>query len=180
MVCPTLMKSGKFRPGRVIAALSLISVLAACAGSSWDGRTFKGDSVQYHPGKVPSGWRRIETDDAQLAFRDSARDLLISVNGRCGKDDDDVPLEALTRHLFIYFTERQIMDQNRVMLDHREALRTELSAKLDGVARHFVVYVLKKNGCVYDFVLIAAPTVEAASIKEFDQFVAGFSTSATS
>jgi hypothetical protein len=122
----------------------------------------------------------MEAEQALLAFRDPARDLVISVNGRCGKDGDDVPLSALTQHLFLYFTDRQPLTQAALSLDGREALRTELSAKLDGVPRRFVVYVLKKDGCVYDFILIAEPTVSPSSIGEFDRFVSGFSTNAPS
>jgi len=120
----------------------------------------------------------MEAENALLAFRDPARDLVISINGRCGKDSDDVPLSALTQHLFLYFTDRQPLTQAAFSLDGREALRTVLSAKLDGVLRRFVVYVLKKDGCVYDFILIAEPTVSPSSISEFDRFVSGFSTNA--
>jgi hypothetical protein len=132
--------------------------------------------MEFRAGQVPAGWRRIEDDGSLLTFRDAGRDLLITVNGRCGKDGDDVPLVALTQHLFVYFTDRNVIEQRNVTLDGRDALRTELSAKLDGVARHLIVYVMKKNGCVYDFILIGAPDVNAASKAEFDNFVLGFST----
>lgn len=161
------------------AAWATITCMAmACGHASWDGRTYAGHDVRFRTGPVSSSWRPIEADNAWLAFRDSVHDLVISVNGRCGKDSDDVPLTALTQHLFMYFTERQIADQKPLMLDGREALRTDLAAKLDGVPRRFVVYVLKKDGCVYDFVLIAAPGASPAVVSEFDLFVAGFSTTA--
>ncbi len=158
--------------------LALFCLLTACAHRPWDGRTYANDGVRFQTGPLPPGWRSIEPANALLAFRDPARDLVVSVNGRCGKESDDVPLTALTQHLFMFFTERQIHRQSTVSLDGREALRTELSAKLDGVPRRFVVYVLKKNGCVYDFVLIATPSVTPGSIQEFDHFVSGFSTNA--
>lgn len=167
---------------RVVRSISLIAALFAasravgCSRSSWDGRVFRGDNVEFRAGRVPPGWHRIDDANSLLTFRDSARDLVITVNGRCGKDGDDVPLQALTQHLFVYFTEREIMDERTIALDGREALRTELSAKLDGVSRRFVVYVMKKNGCVYDFILISAPTADANAKGEFDQFVLGFST----
>ena len=147
-----------------------------CAGSNWDGRVFHSRDFDFRAGGMPAGWRRVEDENSLLTFRDAGRDLVITVSGRCGKDGDDVPLQALTQHLFMYFTERQVIEERPVTLDDREALRTELFAKLDGVPRHFVVYVLKKNGCVYDFILIAAPAVDAPSKSEFDQFVLGFST----
>ncbi len=177
MVRRTLMIKGNLRFGHRVMSVGIVSALVACAGSTWDGQVYRGDSVAFRAGRVPPSWRRLDDDNSLLTFRDAARDLLISVNGRCGKDGDDVPLEALTQHLFVYFTERQISDQRRIDLDGRAALRTQLSAKLDGVARRFVVYVLKKNGCVYDFILIAPPLLDANSIAQFDQFVSGFSTS---
>jgi hypothetical protein len=165
---------------RLLAWLVAFCLLTGCARSAWDGRTYANDNVRFQTGPVAPGWRSIEPGYALLAFQDAARDLVISVNGRCGKDSDDVPLGSLTQHLFLYFTERRILKQETLMLDGREALRTELSAKLDGVPRRFVVYVLKKDGCVYDFVLIAAPSVLPRPIQEFDQFVSGFSTRAPS
>jgi len=126
--------------------------------------------------RAPSSWRSISVSDALFAFRDDAAHATIGVHGRCGKDGDDVPLESLTQHLFIYFTERDIADQRRLPLDGREALRTEMVAKLDGVARRFVVYVLKKDGCVYDFLYIGDPEASEESVAEFDGYVSTFRT----
>ena len=63
-----------------------------------------------------------------------------------------------------------------VKIDGREALHTEMSAKLDGVSKRFTVFVFKKNGCVYDFMHIAPPTAPAEGRREFVSFVQGFST----
>ncbi len=180
MVASTLMILGKHSLLGRLACLSVLHLAGACAHSTWDGRTYANNSVRFHLGPVAPGWHQIEAENALLAFRDSTRDLVVSVNGRCGKDSDDVPLSALTQHLFLYFTERRIISQVADKLDGREALRTELYADLDGVARRFVVYVLKKDGCVYDFILIGRPSASSASISEFDQFVLGFSTTASS
>ena len=174
------MRKGSISFGYRVLAIGIAAMFIGCAGATWDGQVYRDDSLAFRAGRIPPGWRRLDDDNSLLTFRDSAHDLLISVNGRCGKDGDDVPLEALTQHLFVYFTERQIGDQRRITLDGREAMRTELSARLDGVARRFVVYVLKKNGCVYDFILIAPPTLDPASIAQFDQFVEGFSTGKSS
>jgi hypothetical protein len=95
------------------------------------------------------------------------------MNGRCGVDGDDVPLAALTHHLFLNFTKRHVESQQTVELDGREALRTELTAELDGVSKRFLVFVMKKDGCVYDFMWIGAAE---ASPGEFQRFVQGFST----
>ena len=62
-------------------------------------------------------------------------------------------------------------------MDGREALRTHLLAKLDGVPREILLQILKKDDCVYDFGLIT-PTGGAfeSALGDFDQLLAGFTT----
>jgi hypothetical protein len=158
------------------AALGALGALGACGGSSFDGQVFRNEELAFRVGRVPSSWRRIETEGVLLAFRDEGGRASISITGRCGKDGDDVPLEALTHHLFLDFTEREIERQSRLSMDGREALHTELRAKLDGVPKEFSVFVLKKNGCVYDFVHVAAAGTDPAARREFASFVETFST----
>ena len=61
-------------------------------------------------------------------------------------------------------------------MDGREALHTVMSAKLDGVPKMFDAYVLKKDGCVYDFVNFSEPATFPANRPAFERFVAGFHT----
>jgi hypothetical protein len=157
---------------RIVAAIGLVS----CASSSFDGRVYRNDALAFRVGPQPSSWREIHVDGALLAFQDDEDRATVAVNGRCGVDGDDVPLPALTHHLFLQFTERQILDQKLLTLDGREALRTELLAKLDGVPRHFLVYVLKKDGCVYDFMWIGSSESQGPARSDFEGFVRGFST----
>jgi hypothetical protein len=152
----------------------------ACAGScgapAFDGRVYRGDGMAFRVGPVPEGWRQIDVDQSLLSFRDDTTHVTIAVSGRCGQDSDDVPLRSLTHHLFLYFTDRRVLSEKLVRLDGREALRTELVADLDGVAKHFVVYVLKKDGCVYDFMRIGDSLDPEQSRAAFERFVQGFAT----
>jgi len=157
---------------RASVVLSL-SLLAACASSGFDGHVYRSEDVSFKVGPVPSSWRSVSVDGARLAFRDDAASASVQVSGRCGVDGDDVPLEALTHHLFLLFTSRTLVKQERVTLDGREALRTELRAELDGVPLQYLVYVLKKDGCVYDFIHVSP---NARGRAEFERFVHGFGT----
>ena len=147
--------------------------LAACASSGFDGHVYHDEDLRFRVGPVPSSWRRLEVEDARLAFRDDSANATVAVNGRCGLDGDDVPLASLTQHLFLQFTERALLSQAKVSLDGREALRTELSAALDGVKKQYLVYVLKKDSCVYDFMYITADSAPG-SRPDFERFVQGF------
>jgi len=148
------------------------SLLVGCGGQHFDGQVVRKGDVAFRLERLPSSWRAIEVDDTALAFRDDRNAATVAINGRCGKDADDVPLQSLTQHLFLQFTERQLTSQELFPLDGREALRTEMVAKLDGVPKYFHVVVLKKDGCVYDFMQIANQRLGA---DEFLEFVRGFS-----
>jgi hypothetical protein len=148
-------------------------IAAGCAGSNFDGHVFHEGALHFRVGPVPASWRNVEVEGTLLSFRDDAANSTIAVNGRCGLDGDDVPLEALTHHLFLHFTDRKLIGQERFELDGRAALRTELNAALDGVPLYYRVVVLKKDTCVYDFVLMSP---SGAGKAGFDRFVGGFET----
>ncbi len=167
------------RIGPILATLASCGLIASACAANFKNDTFRDGPVAFRVPQVPATWRRIKVEGESLAFRDSREEATISINGECGKSAPDVPLEALVHHLFLQFTDRQLLSQERFMLDGRGALRTELRASLDGVPMHFVAIVMKKNGCVYDFVNINPTPLTATgkqSISEFDRFVAGFRT----
>jgi hypothetical protein len=159
---------------RAARLLGVTFLVSACAASHYDGRLYDDGKLRFRTGPVPSGWHQVEADGTLIAFRDDVAPATVAVNGRCGVDGDDVPLASLTQHLFLQFTDRELKSQAELILDGRAALRTELLGKLDGVPKHFIVYVLKKDGCVYDFWRIADPT--SGDQAPFEGFVRGFST----
>jgi hypothetical protein len=160
--------------------VACIACVLACAGArsrgSFDGTVYRDGAIAFELPSVPSGWRRVEVDGASIAFRDDANDASVLVNARCGKIDDDTPLLALTTQLLIGSTERTVALQAVEPFDRREALHTRGAAKWDGVAMAHDVFVLKKDGCVYDFVYTGDPARAAAGTPAFEQYVRGFRT----
>jgi hypothetical protein len=159
----------------LLLAASTLTGSAGC-GAGLQGDVYHGQGFAFRIGGVPEGWRQVPISHAALAFRDERDDASIVLNGRCGVDGEDVPLEALTQHLFLRFTEREILEQKVFPFDRREAMRTVLTAKLDGVPMKFEVWVLKKDGCVYDLAYLAPPASFARGAPDFERFVASFST----
>lgn len=164
---------------RLPAAVLLLAAvgLVACRPARFDGRVYRDDRVAFRLGPVPPSARQIESDEALVTFRDDAAGATIAVSARCGRDSDDVPLRALVQHLFIHFTDKRVLREEEFSLAHRAALETELSAVLDGVESHFVVVVLKHDGCVYDFIHVGVegdgPAI-SASRNDFRAMVRGF------
>ncbi|MGK3989963.1 hypothetical protein WME99_43370 [Sorangium sp. So ce136] len=153
----------------------LALALAGCGGPSFNGTVYRGEDVAFRVPAAPASWRQISVSDAAVAYRDDANGATIALNGRC-RNEEDVPLISLTNHLFLHFTDREVLKQEVVPFDGREAMHTVLSAKLDGVPKVFDIWVLKKNGCVYDMLLIADPARYAAGEPAFTRMVRGFST----
>lgn len=161
-------------PSLTLLALAALAASTGCAGSRFDGSVYRGDGYAFRVGPTPPTWRRISVSGGALAFRDDEHDATIAANGRCGIDGDDVPLVALTQHLFLEFTDREILQQTTTTMDGREAMNTLLLAKLDGVPKKFDVWVLKKDGCVYDLYFIARPDRFDQGDAAFQRFAQGF------
>ena len=143
-------------------------------GAAFDGHTYRGNGYSFSVPPTPAPWRSLGVSDAALAFDDTSSGATIGVNGRCDRDGEDVPLKSLTQHLFINFTERDIHTETVVPFDGREALRSDVTAKLDGVPRRFVVWVMKKDKCVFDLMYMAPTDRFQAGIGAFDTWVKGF------
>jgi hypothetical protein len=150
--------------------------LASACGASFDGTIYRGSGFAFRVPVRPASWQPLAAEGTGLAFRDADAGATVAVSGRCGKDADDVPLAALTRHLFLQFTEREISLEELVPFDSREAMHTVMSAKLDGVPKKFDVWVMKKDSCIYDLYFVTGPERFDAGVGTFRQFVSGFAT----
>jgi hypothetical protein len=135
-------------------------------------------AVVYRFGPVPSGWRRIEIADNDAAWHDERSHGVVHVNHQCLRGGD-TPLAALTQQLLIGFTERETELEETVPFDAREARHVKMRAKLDGVPMTLELYVMKKDGCVFDMGLVVPPDGRDAIAVEFDAFVKGFGTVST-
>lgn len=162
-----------------LAVPLLVLPMTGCAGTQFDGSEYRDKEVAFRLSYIPSGLRTLDSDESKLAFQNDVAGSTLAVSARCGVDSDDVPLRALVQHLFLQLTERELISEKEFILDGRAALEMELEAYLDGVLRHFVVVVMKKNGCVYDFMHVdggGSTAALEASRKDFRKMVRGFST----
>lgn len=158
--------------------MGLALPLPACQGQkgpSWAKGEYRDGRVAFAVQELPSSFRAISMPHAVLAFRDDARGASVLLNARCQDEGEGTPLVALTNHLLMGTTERDVQEQTLEQLDGREALHSVVIAKLDGVPYAFDVFVLRKNGCIYDFVHLA-PAGGAASTAEFRAFARSFRT----
>lgn len=169
--------AGSFAVAVVVACAG--AVLAGCGsgGRSFDGNVFReGSTIAFRVPDPPPTWKKVAVSHASLSFHDDVAGASVLVNAQCKKADEDTPLGALTNHLLMGTTEREQASQEVEPFDGREALHTKVSAKLDGVSLAFDIFVLKKDGCIYDFVYVVPPDYAAAGQPPFEAWVRGFKT----
>ena len=156
---------------------SLTTIGCATTGVLENG-LYRGVQTSYRIGPLSGDWTPVTVNHQNdLAWHNEAKGAVMHVDSDCDPGLD-IPLSALRSHLLIGFTEREIVEEEVVAMDGREALRTHLMAKLDGVPREILLQILKKDACVYDFGLITPPgTSFEDSLSDFDAMLAGFTTS---
>ena len=164
------------RTALLIATLTLGAAPACGHAESFEGGVLHKGVLAVHVGPVPGPWRRVSIDGADLAYRDEPRDASVLFDVRCARGSD-APLAVLTEHLIMGTTARDFVSQETVPLDHREALHTLMRAKLDGVPMQYDIFVMKKDGCVYDLVYVAPPARFTAGAADFERFALGLQVS---
>ena len=127
--------------------------------------------THYRIAPPPKPWRSIGARAANLAWLHKDGSLLMA-NSAC--KPSDAPLQALANHLLIGMSDIQVVDKQLQQLSDRQALQLHVQAKLDGVPRSLLIVVLKKDGCVYDVVLVATAENLAKHQNTYEKIVASF------
>jgi hypothetical protein len=137
--------------------------------------TLAHEPLSYRFGPVPETWERIEIPQNDVAWHDRSTDAVIHVDHSCAAGQD-VPLPSLVQHLLIGFTDREVVSEETIPFDQREARHVVVRARLDGVPTMLELFVLKKDGCVYDLGYVALPNRFEQGRSGFDAFAHGFAT----
>lgn len=159
--------------GSLFLRLMVLLAATGCHRVSFEDSVLSKKQVDYRIGELPHYWHRVFVEGNDLAFSEADTGRALSVNSTC-EGHGDPPLQVLTRHLLMGFTERQEVSQHLISLDGREALRSRHLAKLDGVPVQLELVVLKKDGCVFDFSYVAPPGQAEPRMPDFDHLLAGF------
>lgn len=161
----------------VLLAL-VATALFGCAHTHYDASQDKlcYRAVCYRFGSLGAEWQalQVKSDGAAIGFFNPRLGAIIASNATCRTDAEAAPLASLTRQLLIGYTDRQQRLSESVMLDGRGALHTVVEARLDGVPMVLDLYVLRRDGCVFDLSLAAPPDRYAEGRAEFARFVGGF------
>ena len=121
---------------------------------------------------APHGWSQKTFRGADLFYEHQSTQATIFVSAECDKLSDS-PLEVLTSQLLVGLSNINFIKQERLYIADREALVSEISARVDGVERFIKTMVLRKNRCVFDAVFNSAPASSYLA-TDFDKFIKSF------
>jgi hypothetical protein len=153
--------------------LVLVLWAAACGGSqSFRDRVFDDGTVRYRVGSLASEFEPISVGDNDLAWHHPSYGT-ISVNATC-KQYEDVPARALLNQLLIGTTAREYRVEETVTLDGRAAQHLLADVEMDGVPITIDVYLIVKDGCVYDLTHVAGRERAESARPVFQKFVSQF------
>lgn len=166
---------------RVHLGVALLTTLAAgCGGWVGHGDTYysrRGDPTDatYRFGQPGPGWAPLDQKGVQVAWYDESAEAAILLDSQCDEHGDST-LEQFTDHLRIDFREWEIVSQEQITLIDRAAVHTVVIASIDGVIKtQLELYVVKKNGCLFDLEYIAPPRNFEQGRAAFARVVGGFS-----
>lgn len=153
--------------------LVLLLLTVACGGSqSLRDRVFDDGTVRYRVGSLASEFEPIAVGDNDLAWHHPSYGT-ISVNATC-KQYEDVPARALMNQLLIGTTAREYRVEETVTLDGRAAQHLLADVEMDGVPITIDVYLIVKDGCVYDLTHVARRERAQSARPVFQKFVRQF------
>ncbi len=137
--------------------------------------TVKTDKGSYAVGPLPVTWRRGKVGKYKvLVFYNDAYHSSIETDAFCDQSFDDASLRVLTSHLHAGLTKPQTKSETPMMLNGRGALRSIAEGTVDGIPMRLDSVVIKKDNCLFDFVLIAQPSFYSSAVADFESFFGGF------
>ena len=165
---------------RCLPLVALTMVAAGCAGWRDHGDTYfahnKKRQATYAFGHPGEDWRAVRSEDfdgVQVAWVHPSSVGFIEIHGQCDEQGDS-SLQQYTDHLRIDWTDWEVVEQQELEIAGREALRTRVTGKLDGVPRASEFVVVKKNGCLFDLRYSTTPAAFEGGHADFEQVVEGF------
>jgi len=161
---------------RVKSGLILVlaaAVLCVSCSASRKSRRLEGRYVTSDPG---SGWRAVKPGGADNAWLNDDLGASIYTDSNCGVRYEDNELRILAERLTLGLENEIEVSSEESMLDGRTAFTRRVRGGIDGVAVELAATVIKKDLCVYDFVVIAPPSSFDAAWRDYTAARDGFRT----
>lgn len=162
---------------RAPLALALGAVIAftGCAGRRIENGVYHSDKG-YRLTLPGSEWSVAADSKADLELKHQDGLAAMLANAECDDRARARSADLLLVQLLIGLHDRATIEQNEVSVNGHQALHRVLDGRVtaDGAPTRIEAYVLKDQGCVYDFAYAAPPASFEAWRADFRRFVESF------
>jgi hypothetical protein len=162
---------------RAPLALALGAVIAftGCAGRRIENGVYRSDKG-YRLTLPGPDWSVAADSKADLELRHQDGLAAMLANAECDDRAKSRSAGLLLGQLLIGLHDRATIEQNEVSVSGQQALHRVLDGRVaaDGAPTRIEAYVLKDQGCVYDFAYAAPPASFEAWRADFRRFVESF------
>ena len=137
----------------------------------------KSTKIQHFYVQQPSSkWFTVQEGGADFAWYNKDIYGSIYVDSNCKQKFEDRPLKDSYLSLTQGISTGVPIQQNKRIIDNREALFTIQNGIIDGIVIRLASVVMSKDECLYDFLYIAPPDVFDMGLKDFLYTVQSFKT----
>jgi hypothetical protein len=156
-------------------ALGAVIAFSGCAGRRIENGVYHSDKG-YRLTLPGPDWSVAADSKADLELRHQDGLAAMLANAECDDRAKSRSAGLLLGQLLIGLHDRATIEQNEVSLNGRQALHRVLDGRVaaDGAPTRIEAYVLKEQGCVYDFAYAAPPASFEAWRADFRRFVESF------
>jgi hypothetical protein len=156
-------------------ALGAVIAFSGCAGRRIENGVYHSDKGYRLTVPGPE-WSVAADSKADLELRHQDGLAAMLANAECDDRAKSRSAGLLLGQLLIGLHDRATIEQNEVSLNGRQALHRVLDGRVaaDGAPTRIEAYVLKEQGCVYDFAYAAPPASFEAWRADFRRFVESF------
>jgi hypothetical protein len=156
-------------------ALGAVIAFSGCAGRRIENGVYHSDKG-YRLTLPGPDWSVAADSKADLELRHQDGLAAMLANAECDDRAKSRSAGLLLGQLLIGLLDRATIEQNEVPLNGQQALHRVLDGRVaaDGAPTRIEAYVLKDQGCVYDFAYAAPPASFEAWRADFRRFVESF------
>ncbi|HYS16928.1 MAG TPA: hypothetical protein VET45_08420 [Candidatus Binatia bacterium] len=163
------------RRAPVALVLGAVLALTACAGRRIENGVYH-STKGYRVTLPGADWSVAAESKADLELRHQDGMAAMLAHAECDDRARSRSAGLLLGQLLIGLRDRATIEQDEVSLNGRPALHRVLDGRVaaDGTPTRIEAYVLKEEGCVYDFAYAAPPSSFDARRADFRRFVESF------
>ena len=148
-----------------------VALLSGCWAFGSGGSRLEG---RYRLSDLERPWTVVDAGGADFAWWHRETGATIYTDSNCEKAFSDSSLERLANAQAAAIDDSQLVELKEHRLSERDALTAIYAGQVDGVPVRVMTTVVKKDRCIYDFVMVAPVSTDAPLEQDYQSLVASF------